>query len=62
MIWQPLIAAIVAALLSLAIGEAVVRLLAHHNRAVVRRYLPAVITFVILVAIYAYAVNVGAAW
>jgi len=58
---QALLAAVIAAVVSFAVGELVVRLLAHHNRAVERRYLPAVITFVLLIAIYTYVVNFGAA-
>jgi Na+-driven multidrug efflux pump len=62
MIWQALVAALVAAVVAFGLGEAIIRLLAHHNRAVARRYLPAVVTFVVLLAVYAYVVNVGAGW
>jgi hypothetical protein len=60
MIPQPLIAAVIAAAVAFGLGEVLVRLLAHKNRAIERRYLPAVITFVVLLAIYAFVVNLGA--
>ena len=58
---QAILAALVAATIAFGIGEIIVRLLAHHNRAIERRYLPAVITFVLLLAIYEFVVNFGAA-
>ena len=58
---QGIIAALIAAAIAFGLGEIIVRLLAHHNRAVERRYLPAVITFVLLIALYEFVVNFGAA-
>lgn len=58
---QAILAALVVAVVAFGLGEIIVRLLAHHNRVVERRYLPAVITFVLLIAIYEFIVNFGAA-
>ncbi len=58
---QAILAALIAAAVAFGLGEIIVRLLAHHNRSVERRYLPAVITFVLLIAIYEFVVNFGAA-
>jgi hypothetical protein len=58
---QALLAAIIAAAIAFVVGELIVILLARRNRELKQRYLPALITFVLLIAIYTYVVNFGAA-
>jgi len=56
---QALVAALVVGLVSFGVGELIARLFGRHSRAVRRRYLPAVITFVVLFSIYAFIGNLG---
>lgn len=56
---QALIAALVVGVISFGFGELIAVLLGHHSRAIRRRYLPAIITFVVLFSLYAFIGNLG---
>ena len=56
---QALIAAFVVGAISFGIGELFAVLLGRHSRRVRRRYLPAIVTFVMLFSLYAFVGNLG---
>ena len=56
---QALIAAVVVGAVSFGIGELVAVLFGRHSKLVRRRYLPAIIIFVVLFSLYAFIGNLG---
>lgn len=56
---EAVLAAIIIGGIAFSLGEIVVHLLAHNKRRLERRYMPAMIVFVVLVAVYVLISYIG---